>query len=166
MLLLCFACSCVRDERRLEWTELVPILNQNNLNSSEPLERHKELTEIEEADSKLYRPITGKTIYLESVTPTADSKGLKPRYWLRVEDYQTAELASKRASEYRSVGTYERIEKAYGKEDSFMLSKTSVRLWAIARGRRVYALTTDTNLFTLIETPNRLQKAIAMLPET
>ncbi|HKP80901.1 MAG TPA: hypothetical protein VJT69_02730 [Pyrinomonadaceae bacterium] len=42
----------------------------------------------------------------------------------------------------------------------------SVRIWAVARGKRVYALTTDANLFTLIELPTNLRNAIARLPET
>jgi hypothetical protein len=166
MLLLGLAVSCVKDRTQLEYSELLPILKQNNLNPSDPLERHKEITEIEEADSKLYAPLRGRTIYLESPSPTRDSEGLKPRYWLRVEDYPTAEMAAKRASEYKTVGTYERLEKAYGKADSFVISKTSVREWAIARGKRVYALTTDTNLFTLIELPENLRKSVATLPET
>ena len=163
-LLLSVLCSCARYERRLVWNELVPILKQNNLNAADPSDHHQEVREVEEVDSKLYGPLVGQTIFLESPAPTFDSRGLKPRYWLRVEDYQTAAMALKRASEYRAVDTYERIEKASGK-DSFILSKTSVRIWAIARGRRVYALTTDTNLFTLIETPNSLRKAISLLPQ-
>jgi hypothetical protein len=89
---------------------------------------------------------------------------MKPKYWLRVEDYQTNEMASKRASEYRTVGTYERIASAYPKYDSFVFSKTSVRLWALARGRRLYALTTNARLFGLIETPNNLKNALSQLP--
>jgi hypothetical protein len=165
-LLLSLVLSCVKDRTQLQWAELLPILKQNNLSPSDPLERHREITEIEEADSKLYAPLAARTIYLESPSPTLDSEGLRPRYWLRVEDYSTAETAAKRASEYLTVGTYERLEKAYGKADSFMISKTSVREWAIARGKRVYALTTDTNLFTLIETPKNLRKSVAKLPET
>lgn len=89
---------------------------------------------------------------------------MKPRYWLRVEDYRDEATATRRAEEYRSVGAYEPVAKAYGKENAFMLSKTSVRIWAIPRGKRVYALTTDTYLFTLIETQNNLRNAIAALP--
>lgn len=99
---------------------------------------------------------------------------MKPRYWLRIEDYRNGQLAAKRMSEYLTVGTYDRLEKACqtqqtgyrGSCDSFFLSKQSVRIWAVARGKRVYALTTDTNLFTLIELPTNLRKAIAHLPET
>src|SRR6266496_2124201 len=80
--------SCVREEPRIDWSELNPVLKQHNLYRSNPLESHKEVTEIEEADSKLYGPIAGQAIYLESPSPTFDSEGLKPRYWLRVEDYQ------------------------------------------------------------------------------
>ena len=166
MLLPGLVLSRAQDRTRLDWSELLPILKQNKLKASDPLERHKEITEIEEADSKLYGPIAGKTIYLAANSPTSDSGGLKPRYWLRVEDYATTEMAAKRAEEYSAVGTYDRLEKAYGKAGSFMISKTSVREWAVARGRRVYALTTDTNLFTLIELPKKLRKAIATLPET
>ena len=157
--------SCTRTENRLDWSELTPILNQNNLVARDSREPHHEVTEIEEADAKLYSSINGTTLFLESRSPTSDSDGMKPRYWLRVEDYQTAEMASKRASEYRSIETYDRIANAYKKYDSFMLSKTSVRLWALARGRRVYALTTNVYLFGLIKTPNDLKNALAELPE-
>lgn len=99
---------------------------------------------------------------------------MKPRYWLRIEDYRNGQLAAKRMSEYLTVGTYDRLEKACqtqqtgyrGSCDSFFLSKQSVRIWAVARGKRVYALTTDTSLFTLIELPTNLRKAIAHLRET
>ncbi len=168
-LLLAAAGLCLRNRSELEWEELVPIFNENNLTASEPLERHKAITEIEAVDSRLYRPIRGATIYLQSNTPVPGWEGLKPRYWLRVEDYKTAAMASKRASEYSAVGTYDRIEAAYRgpslERDSLMLSKTSVRMWAVARGERVYALTTDASISTYLEPPKRLKKAIELLPE-
>jgi hypothetical protein len=168
-LLLAAAGLGVRNKAELEWKELVPIFNQNNLTASEPLERHKAITEIEAMDAGLYRPIRGATIYLVSNTPVPGWEGFKPRYWLRVEDYETAAMASKRASEYRAVGTDERIEAAYRgssfEPTSLMLSKTSVRMWAVARGRRVYALTTDASISTYLEPPKRLKKAIELLPE-
>lgn len=169
MLLLAAAGLGVRNRSKLEWKELVPIFNENNLTASEAAERYKDVTEIEEVDSRLYRPIRGATIYLQSQTPVAGWKGLKPRYWLRVEDYETEAMASKRASEWRAVGAYDRIEAAYRgssfQPDSLMLSKTSVRMWAVARGKRVYALTTDASISTYLEPPKRLKKAIEMLPE-
>src|ERR1044072_1670628 len=168
-LLLATAGSCVRNRSELKWAELVPIFNQNNLTASEPLERHKEITDLEAVDSGLYHPIRGATIYLQSQTPVPGWEGQKPRYWLRVEDYETAAMASKRASEYIAVGTYERIQAAYPRSsftpDRLMLSKTSVRMWAVARGKRVYALTTDASISTYLEPPKRLKKAIELLPE-
>jgi hypothetical protein len=169
MLLMVAAGLGVRNRSKLEWKELVPIFDQINLTVSEPQERHKDVAEIEAVDSRLYRPIRGTTIYLVSHTPVPDWEGLKPRYWLRVEDYETAAMALKRASEYNTVGTYDRIEATYRgsrfEPGSLMLSKTSVRMWAVARGRRVYALTTDASISTYLEPPKRLKKAIEMLPE-
>src|ERR1044072_876214 len=169
MLLMVAAGLCVRNRSELEWKELVPIFNENNLTFSKPLERHKAITEIEAVDSRLYKPIRGATIYLRSHEPVPRFEGLKPRYWLRVEDYETAAMALKRASEYDTVGTYDRIEAAYlgssFEPNSLMLSKTSVRMWAVARGRRVYALTTDASISTYLDPPKRLKKAIEMLPE-
>ncbi|HEX5602854.1 MAG TPA: hypothetical protein VFX63_09900, partial [Pyrinomonadaceae bacterium] len=168
MLLLAAAGLGVRNRSKLEWKELVPIFNENNLTASEPLERHKAITEIEAVDARLYKPIRGATIYLQSQTPVPGWEGLKPRYWLRVEDYETAAMASKRASEYDTVGTYDRIEAAYRgssfEPNSLMLSKTSVRMWAVARGKRVYALTTDASISTYLEPPKHLKKAIELLP--
>jgi len=164
-LLLAAAGLYVRNRSELNWKELVPIFNENNLTVSEPLERHKDIIEIEAVDSKLYAPIRGATIYLQSLTPVPAWPGLKPRYWLRVEDYETAAMASNRASEYDTVGTYDRIEAAYRGSNSLMLSKTSVRMWAVARGKRVYALTTDASISTYLEPPKRLKKAIELLPE-
>ena len=167
-LLLVAAGLGVRNRSELKWKELVPIFEQNNLIASEPLERHKDITEFEAVDSNLYRPIRGTTIYLVSHTPVADMEGLKPRYWLRVEDYETAAMASKRASEYRAVGTYERVEAAFRNAETtstFVSDKTSVRMWAVARGRRVYALTTDASISTYLDPPKRLKKAIELLPE-
>jgi len=174
LLVLSFPCSPISYEPHLESRELIPILKQNNLETLDPPESRREVAEVEDLDSKLYEPLAAKTMFLRATAPTADSNGMTPRYWLRVEDYATAELAVKRMSEYRAVGTYDRLEKAcktdvtiwQGSCDSFFLSKMSVRIWAVARGKRVYALTTDANLFTLIELPTNLRNAIARLPET
>ncbi|HET6863127.1 MAG TPA: hypothetical protein VFH91_08760 [Pyrinomonadaceae bacterium] len=166
-LVLCFTVvfqGCSRSYPQLDWSELTPLCKQQALNATALLTSEKELAKIEELDAALYKPIAGLTIFLESQTPTFDSRNLKPRYWLRVEDYSSTAIASQRATEYSSVDTYERIARASG-GDSFIVSKTTVRLWAIARGKRVYALTTDTNLFGLIEMPVKLRKTIGMLPE-
>lgn len=173
LLVLAVACSPIKYEARLESPELIPILKQNNLEISDPPDSHREVIEVEELDSTLYEPLAGKTIFLRATAPTFDSREMTPRYWLRVEDYPTAELAAKRMSEYYAVGTYDRIEKACQTQatswrdscDSSFLSKMSVRIWAIARGKRVYALTTNANLFTLIELPTNLRNAIARLPK-
>jgi hypothetical protein len=116
--------------------------------------------EIEEADSKLYGPLAGTTIYVESPSPAFDSGDVRPRYWLRIEDFATPEKAAKRASEY-NVGSYERLRNKYPSAD-----KISVRIWSIARGKRVYALTTDSSFLTYIAVPKNLRKSISMLPET
>jgi hypothetical protein len=174
LLVLAFACSPFRYGRRLEAGKLNPILKQNHLERSDSPEGRREVEEVEDLDASLYEPLAAETIFLQSPAATSDSGGMKPRYWLRVEDYPSAELAAKRMSEYLAVGTYDRIEKACqtqqtsfrGSCDSLYLSKTSVRMWAIARGKRVYALTTDVYLFTLIELPTNLRKAIERLPET
>jgi hypothetical protein len=171
---MAFACSSIRHKSRLDSRELIPIIKQNHLETLDPPESRREVIEVEDFDSKLYEPLAAKTMFLRATAPTADSNGMTPRYWLRVEDYPTAELAAKRMSEYRAVGTYDRLEKACQTQetkfrercDSFYLSKASVRIWAIAKGKRVYALTTDANLFTLIELPTNLRNAIARLPET
>jgi hypothetical protein len=173
LLVLASACSPIKYESRLESGELIPIFKQNNLDASDPPENRRDVAEIEELDSSLYEPLAAKTLFLQSTAPTFDSREMKPRYWLLIEDYRSAELATKRMSEYRAVGTYDRIEKACQTQrtayregcDSFFLSKQSVRIWAVARGKRVYALTTDANLFTLIELPTNLRKAIAHLPK-
>ena len=169
---MAFACSSTRHEPRSP--ELIPILKQNNLETLDPPESHRAVKDVEDLDSKLYEPLAAKTMFLRATGPTADSNGMTPRYWLTVEDYPSAELAVKRMSEYRAAGTYERLEKACQTQetrwrescDSFYLSKMSVRIWAVARGKRIYALTTDANLFTLIALPTNLRNAIARLPET
>jgi hypothetical protein len=38
-------------------------------------------------------------------------------------------------------------------------------MWAVARGKRVYALTTNASLFTYLDPPKRLKQAIETLPE-
>ncbi len=166
--LLSIFCSCSNSEKPQEFEELLPVFQQCNLKVSDSPDSYKGVEEIEEADSKLYAPMRGKTIFLKATSPTSDSDGLIPRYWMRVEDFQTVEKAQQRVAEYNSAGTYDRIEKAYtqNEKSSFMLSKESVRVWAIARGKRVYALTTNVSLFTDIETPKKLRKAIELLPET
>jgi hypothetical protein len=158
---LSLALSCAKNAQQFDYSELTPILKQNDLNVRNDPGR-MDVAKIEEADSTLYHPIAGTTLYLESSSPTFDSKDVRPRYWLRVEDYATTELAAKRAAEYVAVGTYERVDKAYPNIDT---SKTSVRMWAIARGKRVYALTTDSSFLTYIALPQILRKSISMLAE-
>lgn len=150
----------------LESPELSPVLKRRGLTASAPRGLRREVAEIEEADSRSYAPVAGTTFFLQASSQTRDSEGMRPRYWLRVEDYATEEMAERRAREYISTESYERVARAYGKADSFMVSKLSVRLWAVARGRRVYALTTDAYLFTLIELPKSLRRSILALPKT
>ena len=155
------ALSCTKYRARLDYSELLPILKQNNLNRVDGPQRI-EVGKIEEADANLYGPVAGTTIYLES-PPTFDSGNVRPRYWMRVEDFTTADMAAKRASEYNAEGTYDRVDRAYASSDT---SKTSVRLWAVARGKRVYALTTDASFLTYLTLPKNLRKSISLLPET
>lgn len=163
--LIILPAACGKKTRQTDWSELLSLFKENNLTVSVMPESKKEIAEIEELDATLYGPIAGTTLYLQSPSPTFDSRDMTPRYWLRVEDYETSAAAAKRAAEYNAVGTYDRLAKAYGKASSFMISKTTVREWALAKGRRVYALTTDTYLFTLIEKPEELRKSIAALPD-
>ena len=162
-IILSAACGTKRPQA--DWSELLPVLKENNLAASVAADPRNELVEIEEVDADLYGPMAGTMLYLQSPSPTFDSRDMTPRYWLRVEDYSTSDAAAKRAAEYKSVGTYDRLEKAYRKGSAFMISKTTVREWAVAKGRRVYALTTDANLFTLIEKPEALRKSIAALAD-
>lgn len=157
--------SVTNQKAEIRFTELVPLLQQHNLIASYPA-KNSSIPDIEEADARLFAPLDGETIYLQAPAPTKDSQDVKPRYWLRVEDYSSRELAEKRANEYRSNGVYERMARAFGNDaDSFVMSKSSLRLWAVARGKRVYALTTDVNLLTYIKQPQELKIAISKLPE-
>ena len=154
--------ACAKNTSQ-DWSELLPVLKENDLSAS-PVKDDNEVAEVELSDAKLYRPIAGTTLFLESPSPTSDSRDMRPRYWLRVEDYVTSDAAATRAAEYNTVGTYDRLGKAYRKSDGYV-SKITVRLWAVARGKRVYALTTNANLFGLIEKPKALRKSIEALPE-
>lgn len=145
----------------LRFTEIVPLLQEHNL-----VAYYSPGNEIEEADARLFAPIAGETIYLQALTPSEDSEDIKPRFWLRVEDYSSSELAEKRANEYKSVNFNKRIAQALGdRTDSTVIAKSSLRLWAVARGKRVYALTTEVNLLTYIKLPKELKAAISKLPE-
>jgi hypothetical protein len=149
---------------KLQWTELNAVLKRHDLHAS--LAQHdSEVTAIEEADARLYEPFADATLFISADVPTEDSEGVKPRFWLRVEDYSTAESAQKRALEYISDEAGKRMAKAYGRGDSFIMSKFSLRLWAVARGKRVYALTTNANLLTYINLPKKLKQSILELPE-
>ena len=151
--------SCTKNPRQPDYSELLPILKQHNLTiANDP--RRVSTGEIEEADSILYGPLAGTTLYLEAPA-TFDSKNIRPRYWLRVEDFDSAEKAAKRVSEYEADGTYDRLRPIDARAD-----KLSVRMWAIARGKRVYALTTDSGFLTYIALQRDLRKSISMLPET
>src|SRR5258705_4670744 len=109
LMLLLVLQSCFWSSLQLDWSELTPLFKQQGLNAIALPPSEKELAKIEELDAALYKPSAGATIFLESQNPTFDSRNLKPQYWLRVEDYSSTALALKRASEYRSVETFERL---------------------------------------------------------
>ena len=138
-------------ETQLDWTELRPILKRLKLTSTtRQTENYKTTFKIEEDDAKAYGPVSGVTLFLR----TAYFKGsYRPRYWMRVEDYSTTEAALKRATEYKREGR------------GNFISKHSMKLWAVARGKRVYALTTDALVFEQISLPGELKAAISKLPE-
>jgi hypothetical protein len=138
-------------ETQLDWAELRPILKRLKLTSTtRQTENYKTTFKIEEDDAKAYGPVPGVTLFLR----TAYFKGgYRPRYWMRVEDYSTTEAALKRATEYKREG-----------RDNF-ISKHSMKLWAVARGKRVYSLTTDALVFEQISLPGELKAAISKLPE-
>jgi hypothetical protein len=150
----------VQQENQLDWAELVPVLEQLQLSAAKdpltvPTQR------IEEADARAYGPVAGVTLFLRA---TYFIKGkLRPRYWMRVEDYSTPAAAIERAAGYDSPGTYGRLERIFG--GGSIHEKYSVRLWAVARGKRVYALTTDAEVFRLIGLPEELRTAVSMLSE-
>jgi hypothetical protein len=138
-------------ETQLDWAELRPILKRLKLTSTtSQTGSYKTTFKIEEDDAKEYGPVCGVTLFLR----TAYFKGsYRPRYWMRVEDYSMTDAALKRATEYKREG-----------RDNF-ISKHSMKLWAIARGKRVYALTTDALVFEQISLPGELKAAISKLPE-
>jgi|RhiMethySRZTD1v2_1073278.scaffolds.fasta_scaffold499797_2 hypothetical protein len=138
-------------ETQLDWAELRPILKRLKLTSTtRQTENYKTTFKIEEDDAKAYGPVSGVTLFLR----TAYFKGsYRPRYWMRVEDYSTTEAALKRATEYKREGR------------GNFISKHSMKLWAVARGKRVYALTTDALVFEQISLPGELNAAISKLPE-
>jgi hypothetical protein len=148
-------------ETQLDWAELRPILKRLKLTSTtQQTENYRNTWEIEEADAKAYGPVSGVTLFLKEASPAQ----LKPRYWMRVEDYSTAEAAFKRAAEYWGSGeTYKRLDKI--PLVGIHPEKDTLRLWAVARGKRVYALTTDALVFERISLPKELKAAISKLPE-
>ena len=141
-------------ETQLDWAELRPILKRLKLTSTtRQIEHYITTYKIEEDDAKAYGPASGVTLFLR----TAYFDGsYRPRYWMRVEDYSTTEAASKRAAEYTQYINL-------GHDNS--ITKNSSRLWAVARGKRVYALTTDAFVFEQISLPGKLKAAISKLPE-
>jgi hypothetical protein len=141
-------------ETQLDWAELRPILKRLKLTSTtRQTEKYETTYKIEEDDAKAYGPVSGVTLFLR----TAYFKGsYRPRYWMRVEDFSTSEAASKRAAEYTQYINL-------GHDNS--ITKNSLRLWAVARGKRVYALTTDALVFEQINLPGELKAAISKLPE-
>jgi hypothetical protein len=138
-------------ETQLDWAELRPILKRLKLTSAtRQTENYKTTLKIEEDDAKAYGPVSGVTLFLRTVYVKGS---YRPRYWMRVEDYSTTEAALKRATEYKREGR------------GNFISKHSMKLWAVARGKRVYALTTDALVFEQISLPGELKSAISKLPE-
>jgi hypothetical protein len=141
-------------ETHLDWAELRPILKRLKLTSTtRQTEYYKTTFKIEEDDAKAYGPASGVILFLRTAYFEGD---YRPRYWMRVEDYSTTEAALKRAAEYTQYIYLGR------KND---ITKNSLRLWAVARGKRVYALTTDALVFQRISLPEELKAAISKLPE-
>jgi len=62
---LSLALSCAKNAAQLDYSELLPILKQNNLNLTNDPGRLS-VAKIEEADSNLYHPAAGTTFYLEA----------------------------------------------------------------------------------------------------
>ena len=166
ILLVVFGLSgCGRTRTAAITPALKVIFDQLNLKPSEPsASNHKELQEIEAADAKEYHPVAWTLLLLESSSATSDSKGELPRYWLAIEDYDSPGLARSRAREYALSGAYDRAAASYGKANSLMVPKLTIRIWAVARGNRVYALTTDTSLYALLKMPQDLKNRIEELP--
>lgn len=144
-----------------DWSELRPVLMKLQLPVTQDPGRGQTRA-LEEADAQGYAPVWGVTLFLKKAPASGDG-GIRPRYWMRVEDYATAQAAAKRAAEYFSPGTYRRLARLPIHEGT--ADKTTVRLWAVARGRRVYALTTDAAMFTSGRLPADLKKALERLPE-
>jgi hypothetical protein len=139
-------------ETQFDWTELRPILKRLKLTSTtSQAEYYKTTFKIEEDDAKAYGPVSGVTLFLRTAYFTGGR--VRPRYWMRVEDYSASEAALKRAIEYKKGGR------------GNFLSKHSMKLWAVARGKRVYALTTDALMFANESLPEELKAAISKLPE-
>jgi hypothetical protein len=152
-------------ETQPEWAELRPILTRLNLNfTTRQSEDYKYTWGLEEADAKAYGPLSGVTLFLK-FKAARHRNVLMPRYWMRVEDYSTAEAAIKRATEYCEdpAGAIKRLEELHllGTHPE----KDTLRLWAVARGKRVYTLTTDTNAFWHDSLPGKIKTAIGKLPE-
>jgi hypothetical protein len=142
-------------ETQPDWAELRPILERLKLTATtSQIEGHDTTYQIEKDDAKVYGPASGITIFLRTSYFTEGR--IRPRYWMRVEDYSTAKAASKRAAEY-SQYIY------LGRKND--ITKNSSRLWAVARGKRVYALTTDAFMFKRISLPGELKADISKLPE-
>jgi hypothetical protein len=139
-------------ETQLDWAELRPILKRFKLTSTtRQTENYRTTFKIEEDDAKAYGPVSGVTLFLRTAYFTEGR--VRPRYWMRVEDYSAPETALKRAIEYKRDGR------------GNFISKHSMKLWALARGKRVYALTTDAFMFANGGLPEELKAAINKLPE-
>jgi hypothetical protein len=80
---------------------------------------------------------------------------------MRIEDYARTAAAQRRAMEYDSPDRYLRLTHLPGAGTA---EKDSLRLWAVARGRRIYALTTNSSRFISMSLPRELGRAVAELP--
>jgi len=147
-------------ETQPDWAELRPILRRLSFTTNQT--DYSEYTRvIEEADAKAYRPLSGVTLFLKF--KAARRNVSLPRYWMRVEDYPTAEAANKRATEYRDSETYKRLDELHIRGAHPEVD--TLRMWAVARGKRVYTLTTDANAFWNDSLTVKLKAAISKLPK-
>ena len=137
-----------QNETQLDWAELRPILKRLKLPPAKDPNTGS-TRKIEEDDAKAYGPLSGVTLFIR----TTEGR-YRPRYWMRVEDYSTSEAASKRAAEYTQY-IY------LGHKNA--ITKNSLRLWAVARGKRVYALTTNALMFADDSLQGELKAAVSKL---
>lgn len=110
---------------------------------------------IETRDREFYHPLSVKVIPIRMLKAGDDGyhKPFRGNFVLAIEQYPDVVAARKRAEEYAGVDWWKRLVEPTDptRDNSTMVSKSSVRCWGTSHGTTAYLLTTHASMCSTLE---------------